>query len=225
MRRLFGIIFKLLPIITIWQGVSSGGARLGPFMDTFLVALTQYEVAQITRLVIEDYAGNKGKLMAPQEFPDFVKDMYHSQYSVLARQIMGEENHQQNMDIWGKHFHLIINPDATMVKVASAGPDGVISNKDDIVADFTIERATPRKGLAAAPSKAEMGPTEAPEQHESTEYDIAARVPAEDNRYQDADFDGEGYNREGFDKDGYDRDGFDQNGIHYNEKEMHQAYY
>lgn len=213
MRKLIGIILKILPLITIWQGLTSGGARLKPFIDTIKVTLTQYEVMEITKLVVKDFEA-ENKPMPPAEFADFLQNNFHSQYSVLAREIKGDRKHDLSRDIWGSPFQLILNEDMTNVKIASAGPDGKISNKDDIAADFTIEGAVRRLPARAAPRPTVQEESHVQEQLTGQEFEeTIERQPAAYDEY-----DNEGYDRDGFDRDGYDRDGYDRNGMHRSEK-------
>ncbi len=215
MKKLILLSLKLLPLLTIIQGVSSGGARLNPYVDTLKVALTQYEIAQIIKLVFDDFEKTNGPVITPAEFPGFVRDTYHSQYSVLARELSGLDSGDQSVDIWGRPFQLFLNADVTVVKVSSSGPDRKMNNKDDVSADFTIERPAPmlRKTLAQAEEETDAeDPEPAPEDREP-----ASVAAAEDA----GEYDEEGYDRDGFNRDGYDRDGYDQSGMHRSEKEVH----
>ncbi len=211
MKKVFSWLIKIIPLITIWQGLTSGGARLNPFLDTAKVALTQYEVIQIVKLVSEDVQNNDGKVISPKEFPDFVRDQFHSQYSVLAREITGNKKHDHAIDIWGKNFELLVNDDISHVKIASPGPDRILSSKDDIAADFKINR--PSSQLAKTEPKNTPVDAEAVSQTELVTEEN--RAPAEESE-----FDEEGFNRDGLNRDGYDRDGYDMNGMHRDEKEI-----
>ncbi|HXH31348.1 MAG TPA: hypothetical protein VNJ01_11090 [Bacteriovoracaceae bacterium] len=216
MKKIIIFIFKILPLLTIYQGFSSGGSRLGPYVDTLKVALTQYEVAQIIKLVFDDFSRKNGPVVPPEEFAGFLSETFHNQYSVLAREISGQNSKDLTRDIWGKSYGLVINDDVTLVRVVSTGPDGKAKNKDDIAAEFTIQRPEP----VARPALAEASDPEAEEASEPE----ATRVPAsEEVVAETGDFDQEGYDRDGFNQEGYDRDGYDQNGMHRSEKEVHYA--
>lgn len=211
MKKFFSILIKILPLLTLYKGISSGGARLGPFVDTIKVALTQYEVGQITKLTYDDY-GRNSKVVSSSEFPQFVKDNFHSQYSVLAREITGDKGHDHSKDIWGHEFQLIVNQNIGQVRIASAGPDGIISNKDDIGFDFSVDIPRVRRPAAipkAAPVIQEMA--------------VVEQEPEPDQEAFGPEYDEEGYDSYGFNREGYDRDGYDQNGFHRDEKETQYA--
>lgn len=216
MKKFFGLLLKILPLLTIYKGLSSGGARLGPFIDTAKVALTQYEVAQITKLTYEDYA-HKNKVVSSSEFPQFIKDRYHNQYSVLARELTGDKEHDHSKDIWGQDFQLILNQNIGQVRIASAGPDGIIQNKDDIGVDFPVEMPQARRP-ASVPK-----PQVNPEPQDMSVQDEESLEVAETQLEYDPQYDEEGFDKYGFNQDGYDRDGYDQNGFHRNEKELQYA--
>ncbi|MBL7664105.1 MAG: hypothetical protein JNM93_03140 [Bacteriovoracaceae bacterium] len=199
--RLLRLAIKILPLITIYKGITSGGARLKPFIDMGKVALTQYEVAEITKLVVSDYKSSNGLLVSPQDFSYFVKDQFNSQYSILAREIRGDRSHNMSVDIWGNAFMLMPNSDVSNVKIVSSGPDLTYDTKDDIAMDFNINR---------------RGPASANNEMEQNDY------PTDQNA---GDFDEEGFDVDGFNRAGYDRDGYDRNGIHQSEKEMSQNDY
>lgn len=222
MKKLISWAIKIIPLITIWQGVTSGGARLGPFVDTAKVALTQYEVAQITKAVFTDTVANKGKVISPKEFPDFIRANFHNQYSVLAREITGDKEHDHSIDIWGEHFKLIHDENIGMVKIASAGPDGILLNKDDVATEFSL--GMPRKSMANQPKKKRVIIVEETVPTPSEEVEaINELAESEENREPASSqegYDEEGYDVNGYDNEGYDRDGYDQNGMHRNEKEL-----
>jgi hypothetical protein len=220
MRKIFGLIIKILPLITLYKGVTSGGARLGPLLDTVKVALTQYEVGQVTKLVVQDYSLSGGQLVKPYEFSEFILDNFHSQYSVLARELKGDKKHDHSQDIWGHPF-LLLNKGG-MVKIVSAGPDGVIETKDDITSEISQLGADTRRAAVpeARPISPEPRPMNPPAYEEEVQDD---RAPAAVAYFDNPEvYDSEGYNREGFDQYGYDRDSYDRNGLHRSEKE---AYY
>lgn len=200
---------KIIPIITIYQGVTSGGAQIGPFLDTAKVALTQYEVAKITNLVIEDINATNGKVISPLEFSNFLKDTFHDQYSVLAREIKGDKTHDLSKDIWGLPFEILLDEQMNRVRISSSGPDGKIDNKDDVLVDFDFEFQKPKvaKVVPAASPEAEVVETPEPLINDSED-----REPASIDLTQHP-----AYNEDGFDKDGFDRDGYDINGVHRDE--------
>lgn len=213
MKKFFSILIKILPLLTLYKGITSGGARLGPFVDTIKVALTQYEVGQITKLTYDDYGRNR-KIVSSVEFPQFIKDNFHSQYSVLAREISGDKEHDHSKDIWGHEFQLILNQNIGQARIASAGPDGIISNKDDIGFDFSVDIPQIRRPAAI--------PKPAPVQ-EVVEVAEVEQEPAPEQEALRTEYDEEGYDSYGFNREGYDRDGYDQNGFHRGEKETQYA--
>ncbi len=79
-----------MPIVTIWQGMTNGGAQLGPVMDTAKVALTQYEVIEITKVVVKTYSS--GQVIDPRKFPDFIDENFYNHYSIFARQLKGDKS-------------------------------------------------------------------------------------------------------------------------------------
>lgn len=171
-----GRLIKLLPLLTLAWGLFSGGARMGPFLDTAKVALTQYELGQIAKLVYEDLERPKGPVIEPDEFSKFLRNNFHSQYSVLAREIRGDKTHDHAIDIWGRPFRLDVDRLAHYVKISSLGPDGVYGTKDDIAADITYESG---EKIAAKEARPRPVPIPAPEVAEP----INAQPPAEDDLY------------------------------------------
>lgn len=200
MRKLFGIIIKILPLLTLYKGVTSGGARLGPFVDTIKVALTQYEVGQITKLTYDEFALS-GKLPDSVRFSEFITNNFYGQYSVLAREIKGDKAHDLSLDIWGNPYQLYVNQNIGQVKVFSAGPDGVLSNKDDVSMDFSFEIQKSREPAKVAKQIHEEVP---PEEVQVVENSDAY------SEYDEEAPNSEEYNQEGFDRDGYDQEDYHQ---------------
>ncbi len=209
MRKLFGILIKILPLLTLYKGITSGGARLGPFVDTIKVALTQYEVGQITKHTYEDFA-QSGKVPEPQNFSQFIKDEFHSQYSVLARELNGDKGHDHSMDIWGNPYQLHVNQNIGQIKVFSAGPDGIPSNKDDVLMDFSYEVQKRRHPAELAKQVSVESPIESHVEELSQTTDFSE---------SESEYDEEGYNQDGYNQEGFDRDGYDSNGYHRSEFE------
>lgn len=209
MKKLFGILIKILPLLTLYKGITSGGARLGPFVDTIKVALTQYEVGQITKLTYEDFA-QSGKVPEAQNFSQFIKDNFYNQYSVLARELNGDKNHDHSLDIWGNPYLLNVNQNIGHIKVFSPGPDGVPSNKDDVLMDFSYEvqkRRIPAEVAQQIPEEI------------SVETSQIAEFSGSESSYDE-----EGYDRDGYNQEGFDRDGYDHNGYHRSELEEYEEY-
>ncbi|WPU64309.1 hypothetical protein [Peredibacter starrii] len=147
------IILKLLPLLTIIGGIFGGGARINPFIDTMKVALTQYELAQIANFVVVDLHGSNKLVKEPQRLPDFIRDRFHNQYSVLAREIKGDKSHDHAVDIWGEPFKLQYVRVFGSVKIFSAGPDQEYNTKDDIAADIPYEDPEEKQLAQAAKKK------------------------------------------------------------------------
>lgn len=206
MRKLFGILIKILPLLTLYKGITSGGARLGPFVDTIKVALTQYEVGQIAKVTYENYLQN-GNAPDAQKFSDFIRANFHSQYSVLARELKGDKEHDHAVDIWGNPYQLYVNQNIGQVKIFSSGPDGVPSNIDDVAMDFSIEIQKRRIPAEVAQRVPDEVPQEVTQTTEIFELE--------------SEYDEEGYNRDGYNQEGFDRDGYDRNGYHRSELEEH----
>lgn len=204
MRKIFGILIKILPLLTLYKGITSGGARLGPFVDTIKVALTQYEVGQITKLTYADFA-QSSKTPDPQKFSHFIRENFHDQYSVLAREIKGDKSHDHTLDIWGNPFQLYVNQNIGQVKVSSSGPDGIASNKDDIAMDFSFEVQERRRPAEVAKKVQVEEPLEV--------------VQAAENLEVESDVHEEGFSEEGYVQDGLDQETEEQDGNFYNETE------
>lgn len=213
---MFGI--KMIPIITILQGVISGGSRMGPFVDTIKVALTQYEIAQISRSVVEA----RGPMVTPEKFSVFIRDHYYSQYSVLARELKGDKDHDHAIDIWGKPFLLVPIEGTGNLLVMSSGPDGLLNNKDDL--SVTLEGSQENRLAAAAAKKQKQLAQERPVENQpiGNEEQLAAesnlaqgeelREPADSGDFDEEGYDQEGYDQSGFSREGYNRDGHDVDG-------------
>lgn len=198
MKKLFSILLKLIPIVTLYHGITSGGARIDPFLQTMKVMLTQYETTHIANRVIADLKATNGRLVAPELFSEFVRNKYYDQYSVLARELSGDKSHNHAIDIWGTPFFLVVAPDESQVTIASAGPDKKPSTLDDVTVSFPF-----KEPKVPAQRQIATKPVEAPEQ-----------APVEDSEDYDVDgFDHYGFDRNGFDRDGFNRDGFDQEGF------------
>ncbi|MDD4976102.1 MAG: hypothetical protein PHY93_17230 [Bacteriovorax sp.] len=220
MMKYIMFAIKMIPVITILQGLISGGSRMGPLVDTAKVAITQYEVAQISKAVVE----SKGPMVIPDKFSDFIREHYYSQYSVLARELNGDREHDHAIDIWGRPFQLIPIEGSGSVKVVSAGPDGLIDNKDDLT--VTIEgaaSASHQKSLAAAQKKqknqtkmAEELPVENQVNTNEDQQNLDHNVPVDSEEHREpasvGEFDEDGYDQEGYDQSGFNRDGHNREG-------------
>lgn len=180
MKKFILIAFKIIPLLTIIQGVLSGGARMGPFVDTLKVAMTQYEVAQILKIV----STSPQVITKPDKFPDFLQENFHNQYSVLVREIKGDKSRDLSRDIWGKPFHLLVLINDGQVKMGSNGPDGAIGTKDDVAATITVDLSPLKK-----PARTEKKPGAPVEVEEATHPEMAHdqmdenREPAEADEY------------------------------------------
>ena len=150
--KYISFFLKLLPLITIISGLIGGGTRINPVIDTVKVALTQYELAQIANLVVMSFHGSNDLVKEPKQFPAFVRDKFHNQYSVLAREIKGDKEHDHSLDIWGQTFKLEYMRVFASVKVFSAGPDGEYNTKDDIAADIPYQNPD-EQNLAREPKR------------------------------------------------------------------------
>lgn len=183
MKKLISWTLRIIPIITIYQGIVSGGARLKPFTDTVKVALTQYEVVNISNLLAKDLERTNGIPIETKKFSAFIRNTYHNQFSILSREIMGDKTHDHAVDIWGQEFQLLLSQkDIHLnIKIASAGPDGERSNKDDIAVDFSIENLIPaQKEIKIIPDVIELANEEASETENGTEEVV---INTEDRPY------------------------------------------
>ncbi|MCK6593773.1 MAG: hypothetical protein L6Q33_01120 [Bacteriovoracaceae bacterium] len=181
MSKLLWII-KLLPVLTILHGFLGSGSRFGSLLDTLKVALTQYELSNITKLYVEE-AGDIGKeSFNPQRFIAFVNDNYHNQYSVFARDFVGSENSELSFDIWGTPFQLELVATKSKLKIYSAGPDKKIKNKDDISVDIVLD-VPPEMLQSPSPQVAKNPPVEAKEEPQQLETE---RFPADDQSFEES---------------------------------------
>jgi hypothetical protein len=154
--KFLSLALKLLPLCTLIYGLVSGGSRMGPFVDTVQVALTQYELSEIS-LLVHAHLKDKGK--PPEKaFGTFVRERFHSQYSVLAREIKGEKSHDHGKDIWGHPYKLNYDREGQVVKIFSAGPDGLFGNLDDIVASVGYDDGSRRRTAEKPVKEVERSP-------------------------------------------------------------------
>lgn len=168
-------VVKLLPILTILHGLFGSGSRMGSLVDTLKVALTQYELSNITKLYVEE-AGDFGKdSLNPQRFVSFVNDNYHNQYSIFARDFVGAENTELSFDIWGTPFQIEHVVKKSKLKIFSAGPDKTLRSKDDVVIDIALELA-PESAPPMGSTPVQNPPVESLPQAQVE----AERVPAEE---------------------------------------------
>lgn len=205
MKKMFSLFLKALPLLTLYHAMSGSGARLGPFLTTAKVIFTQYEVSQITNLVIAHY-NEDGSFVDPRDFSAFVFDKYHNQYSNLAREVAGDKEHKLYLDIWGTPYQMTPSQDLSTIVIVSLGPDKNLNTKDDIRVDFQTGLNTKKqKSFQASsrePASRSLRPTNDRIQYE---YDADG-------------FDRDGFDRDGFNRQGLDSDGYDRNGIHYTEQ-------
>lgn len=212
MKQMIKMIIKVIPLlslVTLYQGVVTKGGSLDSLIEVLRVGLTEYEITQVTQLLLKDTETTKELLQRPQDFEDFVQNNFYSQYSVFARELKGDKEYDQSRDIWGMPFTLITQEG--MLKIISSGPDRILNTKDDIATEIQVivPKKAPRKVIKR------VAKVIAPKPEPAT-----PRAPAAFVYYDSLDvYDSEGFNREGFDKEGYDRDGYDRNGIHFSEKE------
>lgn len=200
---------KLIPVITIVHGFVSSGVRVGSLVDTAKVAMTQYELAQISIVL----AKPEHVKMAPERFSEFVREQYYSQYSVLARQVFGKSSETDvAIDLWGKPFQLIPIKGTGDIKIVSSGPDGKVHTKDDL--DVEIGGPAPINSLATAAPMPHKNVEKAPAENQanvdqSSEHN---REPASVSESHE-EYDQEGYDQDGFDQSGFDRDGYNRDGL------------
>lgn len=204
---------KLIPVITIVHGFVSSGVRVGSLVDTAKVAMTQYELAQISIVL----AKPEHVKMAPERFSDFVREQYYGQYSVLARQVFGKSSETDvAIDLWGKPFQLVPIKGTGDIKIVSAGPDGKVHTKDDLVVE--ISGPAPINSLATTAPIPNRNVEKAPGENQANitdgqSADPANRAPASVSESREEGYDQEGHDRDGYDRDGYDQHGFDRDGF------------
>jgi hypothetical protein len=152
MMKLVKFALKLLPIITLYKGVTSGHAKLGPMLDIVGVSITQFEVKKITKLTMED-AQRNGGLVHPQTFRDFIRDNFYNNYTSLVRRAIGKDGWDLSVDLWGSAYMMQPNSDATVIYIRSAGPDKKYNSKDDISINF--QYSAPKKPQRTVSSRKE----------------------------------------------------------------------
>jgi len=197
-------IIKLIPVITIVHGFVSSGVRVGSLFDTAKVAMTQYEMAQISIV----FAKPENIKTEPHKFADFVNEQYYSQYSVLARQFIGNNENDLATDLWSKPYLLIPIQGTDDLKISSSGPDRKLNTKDDLEVVINVPRPF---SLATAPAPKKMVPEA--NQVNVQEDQFADRAPASEDGYDQDGYDSEGYDHDGYDHQGFDRDGYNQDGV------------
>ena len=216
MMKYIMFAIKMIPVITILQGLISGGSRMGPLVDTAKVAITEYEVAQISNAVVKF----KGQKVTPDKFSNFIREHYYSQYSVLARELNGDSEHDHAIDIWGKPFQLIPIEGSGSVNVVSAGPDGLIDTKDDLTVTIEGPATSHQNSLASVQKKQKKIAKELPVENQAStnedQQNLDHNVPVDSEDHREpasaGEFDEEGYDQSGLNRDGYNREGQDANG-------------
>lgn len=210
MKKLLVFFIKLLPFITLYKGLTSGGKQISPLFDVGRTAFTQYELTHITKEVINYYQETHGKILHPKELSRFINKRYYNNYSKLLRKFFAKQDPDDlSLDLWGQPFVMEVKDNASQIIVKSSGPDGELSTKDDITIDFRI------KGNSADQDSIHVGShQQTPQSRQQSDND-----PYGNNDYVDDDgYYEDGYDRDGFDRDGYDRDGYDREGVHRSER-------
>ncbi len=199
MKKILMFCIKILPLITLYKGITSGSDKFGPMLNIGKVAFTQYEVVQMAKMVGKDYSSSRGELIHPDDFPSFIIQNYHNQYSDLVREMMADNDKNISYDLWGNQFKLILSEETSEVLVGSAGKDKTWDSTDDIKLGFKIGSKN-MKNLIQGSSD---------DQQDQPQFD---RNGFDQEGYDHQGFDQDGLNRDGLDLNGFDRDGFNQDG-------------
>lgn len=209
MNRLITLAIKLIPIITLIKGISSGSNKLIPLLNLGKIAMTQYELKIMASLVIKNIE-ETNRVLAPEKFAPFLQNNMQSEYAVIARDFTNNKNKELNFDLWGTEYKLYPNTQTSFITLVSAGQDRKYNTKDDI--KIPIDVGYTQKQLqkmntpqANVPQKDERSPAE----ESFSEFDEFGR---DREGFDRNGFDKEGYNRDGFDRHGYDRDGYNRDG-------------
>lgn len=149
MKTLIRFLIKIIPIITLWQGLTNGSTRIGPLKDAIKVSLTQYEVIEISKTLTALLKDRT--LQINSDFADFINSYYHNQYSILAREYLGQKDHQLDQDIWGQKIIIFYHKDQGQLIISSNGPDKMSQTKDDI--SFAINIQTNSKKTSQSPQR------------------------------------------------------------------------
>ena len=182
MKKLIIFALKILPLITIYKGLTSGGKKFSPVFDIAKVAFTKYELSLIAKEVINDYKEKNGDLIAPNRLNLLIQDRYYNNYSKYMRMVFNHDSEDFTYDLWDSEYHMDLTNQGTLVVMRSPGPDGELDTRDDIAIDFRVQQQTqyaPNQEIAVHARRTEN-----------------ARVPAndEDDRYwEERDKDSEDY--------------------------------
>ena len=118
MKRLFIILIKLIPIITLYHGASKGHNRLKPLLNLGKVVLSQYEIKNVTDIVVLSYKETQGQLVNQEGLGELIVENYSDQYTSLVRQVITKNISYAN-DIWNTPFQIDFNRASGQVTVFS----------------------------------------------------------------------------------------------------------
>ncbi len=138
MKKLIIFLIKIIPLYTLYRGLTGGGTRLKPMVNIGKVIFTQYELKGITDLVIQNYKDSQGKIALGQEFSTLINENYIGQYSTLVREMLGQDAKNISRDVWETPYTLNLDPGTRTVTIFSAGPDLIAESKDDVTMSFNI---------------------------------------------------------------------------------------
>lgn len=205
MKKLILILIKIIPLVTIYHGLSKGGVKFRPMVNIGKVIFTQYEIKKITSLVIQDYKDSKGRITQNNELSKLINDHLTGEYSVLIRQMLGHEE-RFDVDIWGMSYKVSFDEKTRDVSIYSAGPDKKYETKDDVKLSFHIQGTG---DVSRAATQTSLVDEQEIESEDSGDYD---EYGYDQEGYDQEGFDEYGFDRDGFNKDGYDEEGFDRDG-------------
>ena len=138
MKKLILLAIKIIPLFTLYKGLTGGEVRLKSIFNLGKTFFTQYEIKEITNNVITFYQENNDQLPDPSDFSNYINNMYSNHYSIITRQVFGKSSSDLSKDLWDTPYALKINDYDGTVKIISAGQDTILDTKDDISFGFEI---------------------------------------------------------------------------------------
>lgn len=193
-------LLKLLPLFTLYKGLTSGSKGVGPLLNLVGVVSTKHDIGKIANLVIENYNDTNGQVVSPERFANFIAKNYENPYTSITRRIIGDHKNF-GQDVWGKPFRLSYDEYSGEIDIRSFGPDSELKTNDDISVSFKVTPVNQQQNAQNV-----YQPQRAPAQvYIESEYD--------EDGFDREGFDSEGYDREGFNREGYDREGYDYHGL------------
>jgi hypothetical protein len=207
MKKILLFAIKIIPLITIYKGVTSGGNKLKPLLNLGKIIVTQYELKNITKIISNSYRENKGVLMNEREFPKFLNENHANEYSVIARKFISESDPDLSKDVWMMPFKLKKYIETNTAVISSNGQDKKYGTKDDIKMTLNVNLSREVKKKKKRDATKSMI---------NSRDEINDRIERDQRDFDREGFDRDGLDEEGFDRDGFNTEGFDREGFDYN---------